>query len=67
MDRLSGEYKRLTQWVSFAAAFLAAVMMNIDTIHITMTLWDRPAVAAAISSFTQAHGTAKLADILPVV
>jgi len=70
MDRLSGEYKRLTQWVSFAAAFLAAVLMNIDTIHITTTLWDRPVVAAAIASIVQAQGTgigSRLADLLPLV
>jgi hypothetical protein len=42
MDRVGGAYKRKTQLVSFIIAFLLAVALNVDTIHIAEALWKQP-------------------------
>jgi hypothetical protein len=45
MDRVSGVYKRWTQWVGFVVALLLAAAFNIDAIGVARTLWEQPAVA----------------------
>lgn len=58
MDRASGIYKRLSQYVTLALGLLLAVGLNIDTLHIARTLWDEPvsrAVLVASASATSQH------------
>jgi hypothetical protein len=50
MDRLSGGYKRMTQLLTFIVAFAFALVLNIDSILIFTTLWQRPALAASVTS-----------------
>jgi hypothetical protein len=45
MDRLSGEYKRLTQVLTFFFALSIAFFVNLDTIRIGTRLWEQPALA----------------------
>lgn len=46
MDRLSGDYKRRAQWISFVVALALVVALNIDTWVIAVTLWTQPDLAA---------------------
>jgi hypothetical protein len=81
MDRVSGWYKRSTQWIIFGIGLFVAVAMNVDTIEITKFLYTNKAarsalvadaqVAAADSSFRHggyAQARAKLTDeaFLPI-
>jgi hypothetical protein len=63
MDRVSGWYKRSTQWMLFVIGLIAAVGLNVNTITIADYLFrnedarklivDRAATASKDSSFTQ--------------
>ena len=44
MQRVSGLYKRMIQWVLFVIALFVVVAANVDTIHIAQTLYRNPAV-----------------------
>lgn len=48
MDRVSGAYKRKTQWVSFLVALAIVAGLNIDTIYIGKVLWQRPAITREV-------------------
>ena len=50
MDRLSGGYKRQTQLVTFLLGLFAAGLLNINAIFVLEKLWERPSLAAALSS-----------------
>jgi len=50
MDRLSGSYKRRMQLMTFLIGFGTALVFNIDAFYVLGQLWERPALAAAISS-----------------
>jgi hypothetical protein len=50
MDRVSGAYKRKAQAASFIVALLAAVILNVNTIHVAKMLWQQPMVTKAIQS-----------------
>jgi hypothetical protein len=45
MDRLSGRFKRRTQWMTFLIALVAAFVINLDTIRVGTLLWEQPALA----------------------
>ena len=45
MDRLSGKFKRRTQWMTFAVALITAFVVNLDTIRVGTLLWEQPALA----------------------
>jgi hypothetical protein len=45
MDRLSGQFKRLTQVMTFVIALLTAFVINLDTIRVGTLLWGQPALA----------------------
>jgi hypothetical protein len=47
MDRLSGSYKRNTQWFSRGFAFALVFVLDVNTIEMTKTLWTNPEVRAA--------------------
>jgi hypothetical protein len=42
MQRVSGWYKRQTQWMLLAIAFVLAVAMNVDSIELGKRLWTDP-------------------------
>jgi hypothetical protein len=46
MDRVGGAFKRWTQLASFVIAFVLAVLLNVDTIHLATQLWEQPVIAA---------------------
>jgi hypothetical protein len=45
MDRLSGKFKRQTQWMTFVIALITAFVVNLDTIRVATLLWEQPALA----------------------
>jgi hypothetical protein len=49
MDRLSGKFKRRTQWMTFAVAFITAFVVNLDTIRVGTLLWEQPALARKVA------------------
>jgi hypothetical protein len=50
MDRLSGAYKRKTQFWTFAIALIMAGAMNVNSINVGKELWLRPMLARTIAS-----------------
>lgn len=48
MDRISGWYKRSTQWIIFAVGLFVAIALNINTITIADYLFQNDATRAAI-------------------
>ncbi len=55
MDRLSGWYKRWSQWVTVLIGLLLAAAVNVDALHIGQVLWQRPELAAVIANVTPAQ------------
>jgi hypothetical protein len=49
MDRVSGEFKRHSQWVALIIGFVVAALLNIDSIDLTLYLWREPAVRQALA------------------
>jgi hypothetical protein len=49
MDRVSGVYKRRTQWVSFVIALAITVTMNVNTVQVAKTLWRQPEMTKTLS------------------
>ena len=49
MDRVSGVYKRKTQFWSLLIALALAIALNIDTVKIAQALWDQPMVIKGLS------------------
>jgi hypothetical protein len=59
MDRVSGWYKRSTQWIIFAIALVVAIGANIDTLAIADYLYRHSAVRSAIvTTVEKTAGTA---------
>jgi hypothetical protein len=50
MDRLSGWYKRRTQWVSFLVALAIAVIFNVNALYESAQIWSRPGVIADLTT-----------------
>jgi hypothetical protein len=50
MDRLSGWYKRRTQWVSFAVALAIAVIFNVNALYESAQIWSRPSLIADLTT-----------------
>jgi hypothetical protein len=48
MERVSGEFKRFAQLISFVAALAVAAALNVDGLHITQELWQRPVLAESL-------------------
>jgi len=65
MDRVSGEYKRFSQYFLLAFGLFVAVVFNIDSIHIATTLWTEPSAARA--AVVQAATTMSAQPSLPAV
>ncbi len=44
MDRVSGVFKRYTQMMAFIIGFIVALVLNVDSINLTVYLWRDPTV-----------------------
>jgi hypothetical protein len=53
MERVSGVYKRHTQFIAFLFALGVAVCLNVDALHISNALWQRPALLGALPAPAQ--------------
>jgi len=53
MERVTGWYKRRTQWILILLAAAVTVWSNADTIVITNTLWRDPAMRSALAAQAQ--------------
>jgi hypothetical protein len=50
MDRVTGVYRRLTQYVMLILGLALAVGLNVDTIHVVNMLWQSPDSAYTLAS-----------------
>ena len=50
MDRLSGSYKRWSQWLLLIVGLALAVMLNVSAIRILDTLWNDSTLRTAVAS-----------------
>jgi hypothetical protein len=50
MDRLSGWYKRKVQLMTFVIGLAIALILNVDTIHLSNQLWREPTLREAIGA-----------------
>ncbi len=55
MDRLSGIYKRNSQYVLLALGLIAAIGLNVNSVHMAATLWSQPDARAEIVAQVQAQ------------
>ena len=55
MNRLSGSCKRQTQLMTFIIGLVAAVDLNINSFYVLDQLWQKPSLAAGLSSQASAH------------
>ena len=49
MDRVSGVFKRYSQWLALIIGLILAAMLNVDSIDLTLYLWREPAVRQALA------------------
>jgi hypothetical protein len=49
MDRVSGAFKRDSQTVALVIGFIVALLLNVDSIDLTLYLWREPAVRQALA------------------
>jgi hypothetical protein len=57
MDRISGQYKRLTQWILFAIALSVAVGLNINSLTLADYLYRNDGARAATVAHAQVAAT----------
>jgi len=49
MDRVSGVYKRYSQWLALIIGLILAAVLNVDSVDLTLYLWREPAVRQALA------------------
>jgi len=49
MDRVSGVFKRYSQWLALVIGFVIALILNVDSIDLTLYLWREPTVRQALA------------------
>jgi len=49
MDRVSGTFKRYSQWMALMIGLVIALILNVDSIELTLYLWREPAVRQALA------------------
>ena len=62
MDRVSGWYRRRTQWILFLIGIIAAGVLNVDSITIAQRLTNDKTLRDAIVATAQRQGTVPAAD-----
>lgn len=55
MDRLSGWYKRRAQLVAFLIGLVLALLLNVDTINVTISLWREPTLRQVIVALADTY------------
>jgi hypothetical protein len=50
MDRVSGAYKRYSQNLALLIGIFVALLLNVDSINLTLYLWREPAVRQALAN-----------------
>ncbi|MDA8109983.1 MAG: peptidoglycan-binding domain-containing protein [Betaproteobacteria bacterium] len=55
MQRVSGWYKRQTQWLLLAFGLFAAVSLNVDSIDLAMRIWREPMLRAVAVRSAEAY------------
>jgi hypothetical protein len=67
MDRMNGWYKRWAQKWAFAIGLILAIVLNIDSVNIAVTLWQEPQVRQAynlyIDDYLQQEAGEKTTDV----
>lgn len=63
MDRVSGHYKRRTQWWLFAIGLVLAILLDIDTLRIAGILYRDPAKRQAAVAIAGRFGEERLAPV----
>jgi hypothetical protein len=48
MDRVSGIYKRLSQYMMLVLGLLMALILNVDSINLARVLWQEPGIRSSI-------------------
>jgi hypothetical protein len=48
MDRVSGDYKRQSQWISLLVGLALAIGLNIDSFAVARAIWDNPQMAVTV-------------------
>jgi hypothetical protein len=49
MDRVSGVFKRYSQTMALLIGFIVALLLNVDSINLTLYLWREPAVRQVLA------------------
>ncbi len=49
MDRVSGVFKRYSQTMALVIGFIVALLLNVDSINLTLYLWREPAVRQVLA------------------
>ncbi len=49
MERVSGWYKRKSQWILLGVAFIVACIINVDTLSLSTSLWQNPTLRQEIT------------------
>jgi hypothetical protein len=49
MDRVSGVFKRYSQWMALMIGFVIALILNVDSVDLTLYLWREPTVRQALA------------------
>lgn len=49
MDRVSGVFKRYSQMMALIIGFVVALLLNVDSINLTIYLWREPAIRQALA------------------
>jgi hypothetical protein len=49
MDRVSGVFKRYSQWMALVIGFVIALVLNVDSIDLTLYLWREPTVRQVLA------------------
>ncbi len=49
MDRVTGVFKRYSQWMALVIGFVIALILNVDSIDLTLYLWREPTVRQVLA------------------
>ena len=49
MDRVSGVFKRYSQWLALIIGFVIALILNVESVDLTLYLWREPTVRQALA------------------
>jgi hypothetical protein len=49
MERVSGVYKRYSKWMALVIGFVIALILNVDSVDLTLYLWREPTVRQALA------------------